>query len=167
MESQIESILINTYNPDQSLRIQAENALAQLLTQTGSFSQLLYFISQSNVYHRDLRLAACITIKNKIREYWSDDVSDDRKVALIDVTEKNFIKSSIFPMLLIESDTLLKNLIAEIIKGITEFDFPDNWSSLLPSILDAVQNAGSNVLQMSNALLALRKIVKRYEFKAE
>ena len=43
-------------------------------------------------------------------------------------------------------------------------DFPAKWPELLPTLLAHVQSP-DNVLKMYNALVALRKIVKRYEYK--
>ena len=43
-------------------------------------------------------------------------------------------------------------------------DFPAKWPELLPTLLTHVQSS-DNVLKMYNALVALRKVVKRYEYK--
>ena len=59
-------ILMNTYNSDTSYRAQAEDALAQYLCTPGSLYSLLMFLGSSQV-NRDLRQAAGIAVKNKVK----------------------------------------------------------------------------------------------------
>ena len=44
-------------------------------------------------------------------------------------------------------------------------DYPANWSLLMPTLLTSIQSG--NVAFMYNALYALRKIIKRFEFKSD
>jgi len=57
---------MNTYNSDTSYRAQAEDALAQYLCTPGSLYSLLMFLGSTQV-NRDLRQAAGIAVKNKIK----------------------------------------------------------------------------------------------------
>ena len=81
--------------------------------------------------------------------------------------ERAIIRTHVVPLLLTESDSSIRTIIADVIRGVCEYDYPDKWPSLLSELLAAVKTANSNVLQMFNALLALRKIVKRYEYKTK
>ena len=65
--SSLEHILLNTYNPDTSLRSQAEASLAQYLCQPGSLHSMLMFLGNPDHVHRDLRQAAGIAVKNKLK----------------------------------------------------------------------------------------------------
>ena len=67
MDVQLQSILIHTYHHDLDLRSQAEAALVQFLNAPGfliAFVQLLSNVSLP----RDLRQAAGIVLKNKMRD---------------------------------------------------------------------------------------------------
>ena len=50
----LEHILINTYNADQTLRSQAEDALSQYLCKHGSLYHMTIFLGNPQI-HRDLR----------------------------------------------------------------------------------------------------------------
>ena len=156
--SQLETILINTYNPDFTLRTQAEAALNQFLRISGACFQILLLAGNHSV-HRDLRQAAKILLKNKIRSYWSDSdglvMSPEEKVAF---------KNAIIEILIIEPDNSIKTLIAETIKIICEFEFEKNtWPDLIPKLIASIRT--SEPLKIYNSLLALRKLIKRYEYK--
>jgi hypothetical protein len=120
MEEALEKILINTYNPDNLLRHQAEQALNQFEGTPGSLSTLVNFIGGTH-RHRELRQAASIIIKNKIRDYW---VLDNPKHP-VTADERVFIKTRIVDVLLAELDNSIRGLVAEAIKVIAEFDYPD------------------------------------------
>lgn len=66
---EIQSILINTYNANHALRLEAEANLSLLLRCDGILLQLLSFVGNRD-FHRDLRQAASIVVKNRIREFW-------------------------------------------------------------------------------------------------
>jgi hypothetical protein len=53
--------------------------------------------------------------------------------------------------------------LADNIRTISEFDYPENWSDLIPKLLSYIQT--SEPLKMFYALLAMRKVIKRYEYK--
>ncbi len=120
MENILESILINTYNPDNQLRLQAEAALAQFLTADGALIALLNFISNVN-NHKELRQATGIVIKNKLRDYWCDDETKYR----LSLEEKELVKVKLVDILLVENENTIRGLIAESIRISSEFDFPD------------------------------------------
>lgn len=82
MDRALQEILINTYNVNADIRRQAEDALQQLL-RTPNF--LIAFIVVIEGYpvpipdtvnvtspsiHRDIRVAAAIVLKNKLRDIW-------------------------------------------------------------------------------------------------
>lgn len=158
MENILESILINTYNSDNLLRQQAETALAQFLLADGALIALLNFISNTS-NHRELRQATGIVIKNKLRDYWSPDSTQYR----LSAEEKEVVKVRLVEVLLVETENSIRGLVAECIRVTSEFEFPERWPALVPTLLANVQNP--DVLKVYNSLLALRKLVKRYEYK--
>lgn len=116
----LQNILINTYNPDPVSRKQAEASLEQYLHNIGAFYSLLDFIKSVDM-GRDLRLAASIVTKNKARSYWRTD----EDVLPITPEEKETCKSLLMDILLVETDTAIRGMLAETVRTIAEFDFPD------------------------------------------
>ena len=155
----LENVLINTYNPDHQLRVQAESALCEYLKTNGAAYQILLLVSNKAI-HRDLRQAAEILLKNRLRGFWveSDGCSQ------MSVQEKIDFKSTILQTLLNEEDNSIKSLLADNVRIICEYEYPDSWSDLLPTLLYYIQQ-GDDLSKMYNSLLALRKLIKRYEFK--
>ena len=122
MDATIEAIIINTYNPDNHLRSQAEASLALFLKSSGSLVVLLNFVSNVHM-HRDLRQAGAITIKNKLREFWSESTSEHQYNLTIE--EKEVFKQVIVNVLLVELDNSVRGLLAEILKVVAEFEYPE------------------------------------------
>ena len=160
LEQLLEAILINTYNPDNTLRGQAEEGLKQFNTAPGSLSALVSFVGGTQ-RHRELRLAAAIQVKNKLRDYWVPEGA----IYPVSAEEKEQIKVRVVDILLVEPDNSLRGILAESIKLIAEYDFPDQWPALIPTLLTNIQTP--DVLKVYNSLVALRKLVKRYEYKAK
>ena len=80
---------------------------------------LLRYIGNTN-NHRELRQATGIVIKNKMRDYWSDD-----KVLYITTPEeKEIVKSLLIEILLVEVDNSIRGILAEAIRIVSETDFP-------------------------------------------
>lgn len=174
----IQAVLVNTYNPNPELRHQAEENLAVFLVQPGALCALLS-LSNNHSNHRDLRQAASLVIKNKAHEFF-----DPTRNFPISEAEKEAVKQLLLQSLWVETDNSIRGIFAEVVRSISEYDYPDRycnelnsclpvgtevsiyfcrWPNLLPDILT---NVGSgDILRMFNALLSLRKLVKRLEFK--
>jgi hypothetical protein len=70
-----------------------------------------------------------------------------------------------------EPEKSIRDLLAETLHTIVIHDFPDKWPQLVPTLLTAIQAGVADMtnkgLQVHNALLALRKVCKRYEYKSK
>ena len=72
--------------------------------------------------------------------------------------------------LLEEPEKSLRDLLAETLHTIVIHDFPQSWPELIPALLQTIQHGAtdpSQGLRVHNALLALRKVCKRYEYKSK
>jgi hypothetical protein len=117
-------------------------------------------------------------LKNICRECWAERVNfagyplttDGKKPPLLDEEDKAKIRPGLVAALLAEAEKSLRDLIAETLHTIVIHDFPQNWPDLIPTLLQTIQ-AGANDpaqgLRVHNALLALRKVCKRYEYKSK
>eukprot|EP01039_Chlorochromonas_danica_P004922 gene4922-5403_t len=152
------AILIDTYNPNPSLRQAAEKALQQFLATPGSLTILINTIGTVTI-HVDIRKATALIIKNRLRDYWSTE----EKALPSSEEEKAYFKHQVMVILLAEHDNSIRGILAESVRIASEFEFPQKWPELIPTIITSIQS--SDVLRIYNALLALRKLVKRYEYK--
>ena len=85
--------------------------------------------------------------------------------------DKLAVRNNLIGALLDEPEKSIRDLLAETLHSIVIHDFPDNWPNLIPSLLETIQTGVKDManrsLQVHNALLALRKVCKRYEYKSK
>lgn len=127
MDTILHDILINTYHPDYNLRSHAEQSLHYFLHNSGALYSILSFISNHEI-ERELRLAASICLKNNSRNFYR---LDEAKISITD-DEKESCKELLLNIQLIETDNVIRGMLAESIRNITEFEYPhrlDNFFS--------------------------------------
>jgi hypothetical protein len=95
------------------------------------------------------------------------DGNDATRQVVLSEDDKDFVRVNLVGALLSEPEKSMQDLMAETLHSIAIHDFPTKWPTLLPTLLQAValSNDSSQALRVHNALLALRKVCKRYEFK--
>ena len=120
----IQDILQNTFNPDRARRQEAEASLAAFLTTSGALATLLGIASDHNS-NRDLRLASSIAIKNKIGEFFRPENAH----MLVDA-DKEVVKHMVLQSLWTEADNSIRSLFGEIVKKISEYEYPDRLLDL-------------------------------------
>jgi hypothetical protein len=126
-----------------------------------------------------VRQAAAIQLKNICREGWVERVSylgvplpaedgSPQSPPLLSEEDKVAVRTKLMECLLAEPDKSIRDLMGETVHSIALHDFPDKWPDLLPVLLHAISlNADpSQALRVHNALLAMRKVCKRYEYKS-
>ena len=160
----LHQILTNTFNQDNRLRAEAEEALVQFQKRPQAYSILLQLISGQHAV-RELRQAAAIVLKNKARDFWVEEKAREKGLIHIPRDEKEAIKQNLVHVLLVETDKSIKAYLAEVVRIISEFEFPEQWPTLIPTLMENIQNP--DTLRVYNSLLALRKLVKRYEYKSK
>ena len=143
----------------------------------------LHFILLQVQY--EVRQAAAIQLKNICRECWTERTSylgiplpaldgatnpdgTPQKSPLLSDEDKLVVRRKLIDCLLSEPDKSIRDLMAETLHSIAIHDFPEKWPELLPSLLHAISlNADpTQALRVHNALLAMRKVCKRYEYKS-
>jgi hypothetical protein len=121
MDTTLQSILINTYNPNHDLRVEAERALQSFLNSPGSLTALIACIG-NNAIHRELRQATGLLIKNRLRDYWNNN--EGKGLPATDV-EKESLKHHLVSILLMETDNSIRGILAEAIRVVSEYEFPN------------------------------------------
>lgn len=127
----------------------------------------------------EVRQAAAIQLKNICREGWAERthynpyasaLQEDKTTvhpALLSDADKETVKNNLLQALLDEAEKSIRDLLAETLQTIVIHDFPEKWPTLIPSLLTTIQTSGNNGLRVHNALLAVRKVAKRYEYKSK
>jgi len=170
--------LQQSFSPDASLRSPAEERIRNLKHVKGSTVMLLQVASEKQVQY-EVRQAAAIQLKNVCRECWADRVAvianpfsghdDAQPSTSLGEDDKSAVRDKLVEALLAEHEKSIRDLLAETLHTITIHDFPGKWPSLIPTLLDMISqsNEPTKVLGVHNALLALRKVCKRYEYKSK
>lgn len=138
-----------------------------------------------------MRQAAAIQLKNICREGWAErthysavayaeDSAEGQseggsaatsKPSLLNSVDKEAVKSSLVTALLDEPEKSIRDLLAETLHCVVIHDFPQAWPQLIPTLLTTIQAGVGDLahhgLRVHNALLALRKVCKRYEYKSK
>ena len=125
----------------------------------------------------EVRQAAAIQFKNICRECWVERISimgnpindgEGKKPPIMDDEDKGIIRTKMMEALLVEHEKSIRDLLAETLHNIAIHDFPNKWPELVPTLLHAISqsNDPNQALAVHNSLLALRKVCKRYEYKA-
>mmetsp|Transcript_4901 Transcript_4901/g.7219 ORF Transcript_4901/g.7219 Transcript_4901/m.7219 type:complete len:1062 (+) Transcript_4901:138-3323(+) len=180
--------LQQSFSPDPSLRGPSEELIKLLKYVPGATIMLLQVTAEKQVQY-EVRQAAVIQLKNICKECWVERVSavtglpispteEGKPPAMLSEQDKEAVKTVLLETLLNESDKSIRDLLAETLHTAAVHEYPDKWPTLLPLLLTTIQTNGANtqegattidqkVLRVHNALLALRKIVKRYEYKSK
>lgn len=96
----------------------------------------------------------------------------DYQEPLLSDADKTAVKDGLIHAMLKESEKSLRDLMAETLHTVVIHDFPEKWPNLIPVLLQTIQRGvqediSKHGLAVHNALLALRKVCKRYEYKAK
>ena len=94
------------------------------------------------------------------------------KEPILSDPDKAAVKEGLINAMLNESEKSLRDLMSETLHTVVVHEFPDKWPGLVPKLLQTIQmgvqeDISKHGLAVHNALLALRKVCKRYEYKAK
>jgi len=95
---------------------------------------------------------------------------EGKKQVLLSDQDKAVVRTNLVNGLLDEPEKSVRDLFAETLHSILIHDFPEKWPDLIPTLLGTIQQAASQPdqgLRVHNALVALRKVCKRYEYKSK
>ncbi|KAI9916555.1 hypothetical protein PsorP6_017026 [Peronosclerospora sorghi] len=161
----LHNILMHTFSNDDVARKAAEDAVAGLHTVPGSV-QLLIQITVEESVTREIRQAAAVSLKNLVQKYWEGtDGPEGQWVHVISPADKVLGRQNGLEALLVSQDSSIRSLMAETVAYIARFDFPESWPTLIDEICKNVQCGDAN--RIINALLALRRVVKNFEYRSE
>eukprot|EP00741_Cyanophora_paradoxa_P019839 tig00000217_g19147.t1 len=152
--------LAATLSANESERHAAEQELKNMEGSPGYLVQLFGLVVSNDVSIH-IRQAGTIYFKNVISREWEEELEDGKAPKLSDA-DKQAVRDNILEAL-IYAHPLVRVQVAVALRTIANADFPERWPSLVPGIL---QNIHSNDPQRCyGALLALRVLAKKYEYK--
>ncbi|KAI1381856.1 ARM repeat-containing protein [Hypoxylon crocopeplum] len=156
MEDQLVQVLANTQLAAEGPRKQAEIDLKRA-AKNPAFPLSLANIARHSSIPVEVRQSALSALRLFIERNWSGDNDDGPVIPIADS-----VKDQIRPMVLdvalnTEDDKKIKTAASYTVGKIANADFPDQWPSLLPTLLDVIPNGSDN--QLHGALIVLRDLV--------
>ncbi|KAF0718506.1 Aste57867_1650 [Aphanomyces stellatus] len=160
----LHNILLHTFSTDAEARKAAEEAIKNLHTARGSIVLLVQLLSSDDV-QREIRQAAAISLKNIVQKHWEPFDGQDEGAApsAFPDSDKDEYRTFILEGLFAATDNSIQALLVECVSIIAREDFPEKWPHLVDQISAAIQSGQPH--RIINALLALRKLVKIFEYK--
>ena len=156
----LHSVLQATLVPDNATRNAAEAQLKTLRTHPGFLVALLQIASHHEVA-KPLRQAAGVILKNAIGRRWAHVPPEDQAP----------IRANILEVALGETDSSMRDLLCECVKGIAQDEFPGcahgtppvEWTVLMPTIHRDLQT--QDVTHTMNALFILQGLVDKFTYR--
>ncbi|OQS00591.1 hypothetical protein THRCLA_05911 [Thraustotheca clavata] len=160
----LHTILLHTYSTDATARTAAEQAINNLYSVRGSIVLLVQLATSGDV-QREIQQAAAVSLKNLVQKHWGtdEDCHPVEPQAIFPDADKLEYRKFILQGLFDSRDNSIQNLMVESVNIIARMDFPERWPTLIEDICKTLQCGDPH--RICNALLALRKVVKIYEFK--
>ena len=163
--------LQQSFSADANLRDPAEELVKNLKYVQGSTTMLIQVAAEKQVQY-EVRQAAAIQLKNICKECWAERLSfqgtpiaQTPRPPLLTANDKALVRTGLVETLLAEPEKSIRDILAETLHSIAINDFPQNWPELLPNLIVVIQS--NDPLRVHNALLALRKLCKRFEYKSK
>ncbi|KAI9492090.1 armadillo-type protein [Zychaea mexicana] len=158
-QNAVYQLFVSTYHPDPNVHKQAELSIRNIETHNG-FLPIVLQILASEELELGARQAAAIYFKNRMNKAWdrSNEVANP-----INEDDRNMVKQSIMQALL-RAPSAVQVQLSSCLNTILSNDFPDQW----PNFVNDVQSflASTDVKMVYVALLALREVVKVYQWRS-
>jgi len=150
--------LLASFSANSAERKEAEEQIAALSQVRGSLFVLLRVAAEASI-QKEARQAAAIILKNKVKRQW------EQADLFATEAEKASARAEILDALLKETEPPIRDQLAECVNEVSIKDFPGAWPELLPALVSTLV-AQRDAASVHNALLATRKLCKRFEFKS-
>ncbi|KAI8358296.1 armadillo-type protein [Mortierella sp. GBAus27b] len=148
-----------TFQPDASIRMQAELQLKQLEGTQGALLSCMQIIgsAESEIH---VRQAASIYFKNAVKRCWYDSGSSKPKIA---DSDREAIKGNIL-QLLVSAPPVVRSQLIAVLGVILINDFPSEYPGYPAQVQALLQSQDPKIVYVG--LLALKELTRTYKFKA-
>lgn len=154
-------VLAGCTSPDPAVRQASEQQLGEAQRLPGALVGFLSLTTNPNL-DIALRQAAAITFKNVVARAWEDRTEEEKQSILVPKEEKAAIRSHLLDALA-HAPPLIRTQLAECVKSIVYADYPGEWPDILQTIVGFLGSNEQN--KIYGALLALRQLTRKYEFR--
>ncbi|TAQ91656.1 hypothetical protein B7494_g113 [Chlorociboria aeruginascens] len=157
MEDQLLQLLADTQLSAQAPRKQAELLLEQA-TSNPAFPTSLAAIASHNSVSSEIRQSALLVLRTFVEKNWAG-VNEDGPAIIIPDPTKGQLRVQLLDLATGNDDNRkVKSAASYVVSKIAAVDFPEQWSSLLPTLLHIIPT-GSD-LQLHGALKVLSDLVE-------
>ncbi|CAO3652340.1 unnamed protein product [Cunninghamella blakesleeana] len=157
-QNSVYQLFVSTYNPNPNVHKQAELNIRSIESQNGFLPVVLQIFSSEEL-ELGARQAAAIYFKNRIYRAWDRTANVSSPISEAD---RNTVKQGLLHALVTAPNAVQVQLSSSL-HTILEHDFPEKW----PNFVNELQSflSSSDVRLISVGLLALREVVKVYQWK--
>ena len=160
MEAELRATYLAVLGADNVVRKQAEAYLTSLESTPGFLLVNLQIIQSAPTTPQDVavRQSAAVLFKNVVKKLW---VPSEEGGATISLSDRNAIKTHLVDLMCTTSPDIQKQL-AEVVTVIAKHDFPAQWLTLLPQLIEKLKTTDFRVIQ--GVMLTANSIFKKFRF---
>ncbi|KAL9631222.1 MAG: hypothetical protein Q9164_006008 [Protoblastenia rupestris] len=157
MEQQVLDLLASTLDPSGPIRSNAERRLEQLYT-NDAFPMSLISIASHKSIPLEHRQAALLSLKKLVLKTWSPSIEEYEGPNQTSDTVKDQVRQSILSIATaVDEPKKIIGAASYVVSKIASADFPEQWPTLLPTLLALVPQA--NDAQLHGVLVVLSDLV--------
>lgn len=157
MEQQALDLLASTLDPSGPIRNDAERRLEQLYTNE-AFPLALISIASHKSVPLQHRQAALLSLKKLVLKIWSPSIEEFEGPHQLNDTLKDQLRKSILGIATApDEQKKIVNAASYVVSKIASADFPEQWPTLLPTLLALVPQADD--MQLHGVLVVLGDLV--------
>lgn len=158
MEQQVLDLLIATLDPSGPIRNNAERHLEQLYTNEAFPISLVSIASHEEVSLQH-RQAALLSLKKLVLKTWSPSLEEYEGPSTLSDATKEQVRQSVLSIATAKKEE--RKIVAAasyVVSKIASADFPEQWPTLLPTLLNLVNQADAT--QIHGVLVVLGNLVE-------
>lgn len=158
MEEQLVHLLAETQSSAPGPRVHAERQLEQLYSNE-AFPISLASVASHNSIPLNIRQSALLLLKTFVLSAWSPSFEEFKGQVLVSDANKEQLRRILLELATSgESDRKVKAAASYVVSKIASSDFPDQWPSLLPTLLQSIPTSTDD--QLHGALKVLGELVE-------
>ncbi|KAI4261179.1 MAG: hypothetical protein L6R42_003622 [Xanthoria sp. 1 TBL-2021] len=158
MEQQVLELLAATLEPAAETRTNAERHLELLYTNDAFPVSLISIASHASI-DLSLRQAALLSLKTFVLRIWSSSLDEFQGVITINDATKDQVRHSLLALATSgDQERKIVSASSLVVSKIASVDFPDQWPSLLPTLLHSIPQSHEG--QLHGGLVVLGNLVE-------
>ncbi|CAF3340597.1 unnamed protein product [Rotaria socialis] len=157
--------LRKTLSPNGDERAEAEKTLKQI-ERNENYSSLLLTLCERSTIPDEIRRASVITFKNFVKRNWPSLDASSSTTNSISIRDRNHIKEHIID-LMTRSPEHIQQQLSDAITVIGKCDFPDQWPTLLDTMVRQFQqpSTGNSFQSINGVLKTAHSLFERYRYE--